>query len=230
MERGAIIRQAREAKGWTQAELAKKAGISDSYVRHIESGARPATPAALGKIGTALGMDFRTGMEQAFSRAGSHELLRVPPLKRQQVEQHAEALAMREHKAAVEQGLPVPVAATFAALGEIAARSGVPVPVEVDTFDDHVEGATWCASSTGPIFCQVRADVYDRATRGEPRDRFTLAHEVSHVLLHYQTLLSDPGAMFRDTDVMKPSERAAAASLKVYEIADWQANAWAASL
>lgn len=229
MDRGTKIKQAREALGWTQKDLADRAGISDSYVRHIEGGARPGTDEVVERIGAALGQDFRSEIERASTRAGAHELVRVPPRKRRDLETHAEDLALREYKTAVEKGLPVPVTDAFASLPAIASRSGIPVTVEIDTFESRVEGMTWCADKQGAIYCQVRADVYDRALRGEPRDRFTVAHEIAHVLLHFQQLMSDPGAMFRDQDVMKPSERAAVSALKVYEIADWQANAWAAA-
>ena len=37
---GNRIRQVRKAKGWSQAELAKKCGISMSFLGHIERGSR----------------------------------------------------------------------------------------------------------------------------------------------------------------------------------------------
>jgi len=38
---GRQIRQAREAAGWTQAELAERAGLSQQHVSLIEAGGRP---------------------------------------------------------------------------------------------------------------------------------------------------------------------------------------------
>jgi transcriptional regulator with XRE-family HTH domain len=38
----------------TQADLAKSAGIAQGFISEIESGQKPETPAALGKIAQAL--------------------------------------------------------------------------------------------------------------------------------------------------------------------------------
>lgn len=38
---GAAIREARTAHGWTQAEVAGRAGVSRSFVLDLERGARP---------------------------------------------------------------------------------------------------------------------------------------------------------------------------------------------
>lgn len=38
---GAAVREARTARGWTQSEVADRAGVSRSFVLDIERGARP---------------------------------------------------------------------------------------------------------------------------------------------------------------------------------------------
>ena len=38
---GAAVREARTARGWTQSEVAGRAGVSRSFVLDIERGARP---------------------------------------------------------------------------------------------------------------------------------------------------------------------------------------------
>lgn len=62
---GLQIKSLREAKGWSQAELAKRAGISDGAVKMIESGRRwprPVTMEALGRaLGLKLGDSFAAG-------------------------------------------------------------------------------------------------------------------------------------------------------------------------
>jgi len=65
---GAAIREARDAAGWTQAELAERAGVSRAFVVGIERGGRPraelsrvlAVVRALGKA-VALVDDQRPG-------------------------------------------------------------------------------------------------------------------------------------------------------------------------
>lgn len=65
----------------------------------------------------------------------------------------------------------------------------------------------------------IREDVYDGANRGMGRDRFTLAHELAHLLLHGGRYLQriDPNA------VARPSHQK-------FEDSEWQANAFASEL
>jgi len=61
----------------------------------------------------------------------------------------------------------------------------------------------------------LRKDVYDGASEGRPRDRFTLGHELGHLLMHRQITLKrvDP-----------------AAPPKVYCNSEWQADKFASFL
>ena len=51
---GMRIRQVRKAKGWSQDELAKKCGISMSFLGHIERGSRIMSMETFANICTAL--------------------------------------------------------------------------------------------------------------------------------------------------------------------------------
>lgn len=51
------IRELRESRGWTQDELAEKAGLSRSQLAQIESEARPANTLRLNAIAAALGVE-----------------------------------------------------------------------------------------------------------------------------------------------------------------------------
>lgn len=67
----------------------------------------------------------------------------------------------------------------------------------------------------------IRRDVYDGANRGVGRDRFTMAHELGHLLLHGGGRYLErpaPGAL-----AMPPTH-------KKYEDSEWQANAFASEL
>lgn len=66
---------------------------------------------------------------------------------------------------------------------------------------------------TGKRVMKIREDTYERAIAGNPRDRFTLCHELGHFLLHTPERVS-----FARGDV--PS----------YMDAEWQANTFAAEL
>lgn len=53
---GAEARRAREAHGWTQAEVAKRLGVSQGYVSLLESGGRPVTSALAATLCRTLGV------------------------------------------------------------------------------------------------------------------------------------------------------------------------------
>lgn len=63
---------------------------------------------------------------------------------------------------------------------------------------------------------QVREDVYCRACDGKGRDRFTIGHEIGHVLLH--------GGLSLQRTAVSPN------SIKTYENSEWQADAFAGEL
>ena len=64
---------------------------------------------------------------------------------------------------------------------------------------------------------KIREDVYDRACEGHGRDRFTLAHELGHYLLHDDVTVG----LARSGD---------GASVVTYCDPEWQANAFAGEL
>ena len=54
---GEKVRRLRRGKAWTQEQLADAAGVGQSTVAQIESGARPTPhPSTLGKLAKALGV------------------------------------------------------------------------------------------------------------------------------------------------------------------------------
>lgn len=59
-EFGNRIREKRKAYGWTQEELAAKAGIDRSYIGGVERGERNLTFTVLCEICSALGCDVAT--------------------------------------------------------------------------------------------------------------------------------------------------------------------------
>ena len=63
----------------------------------------------------------------------------------------------------------------------------------------------------------IREDIYDRARHGEGRDRFTIAHEIGHYILHNSSLLTLTRVY--QNEVVKP-----------YEDVEWQADAFAGEL
>ena len=62
----------------------------------------------------------------------------------------------------------------------------------------------------------VRQSIYDRAYNGNPRDLFTIAHEIGHLFLHQETSIS--------------FARGKSTKIKPYENPEWQANTFAGEL
>ncbi|MBU9746869.1 ImmA/IrrE family metallo-endopeptidase [Lachnospiraceae bacterium ASD3451] len=69
------------------------------------------------------------------------------------------------------------------------------------------------STNTGTNVMKIRRDVYERAVKGIPRDRFTLCHELGHYLLHQPELMS-----YARGDVPR------------YRQPEWQANTFAGEL
>jgi Zn-dependent peptidase ImmA (M78 family) len=63
---------------------------------------------------------------------------------------------------------------------------------------------------------KIRQSVYDGACNGNPRDRFTIAHEIGHMFLHDEESIS----FARGKDI----------EIKSYEDPEWQANTFAGEL
>lgn len=63
----------------------------------------------------------------------------------------------------------------------------------------------------------LREDVYDRAVEGVPRDRFTVAHEIAHYLLHSPKTVAYARAKGKE-------------SVPAYLDPEWQANAFAGEI
>lgn len=64
---------------------------------------------------------------------------------------------------------------------------------------------------------QIREDVYDRACKGEGRDRLTIAHELGHYLMH-----SPENVVFTRSDTN--------GTTSIYCQAEWQADAFGGEL
>ena len=68
-------------------------------------------------------------------------------------------------------------------------------------------------TNTGSNVMRIREDVYNGAVKGNPRDRFTLCHELGHYILHQPNNISY-----------------ARGDIPVYRNPEWQANVFAAEL
>lgn len=72
---------------------------------------------------------------------------------------------------------------------------------------------TYGTTNTGSNKMRIREDVYEGAVRGNPRDRFTLCHELGHYFLHQPENISY-----------------ARGDIPAYRNPEWQANVFVAEL
>lgn len=90
------IKELRIERGWTQADLASRAGLSRSQLAMIESETRPANTLRLNAIAAALGVK----LESLFSSQNENQTLldllaRISPEDRAALVRMAEALAAK---------------------------------------------------------------------------------------------------------------------------------------
>jgi transcriptional regulator with XRE-family HTH domain len=57
---GEALRRARQARGWTQAQLAEAAGLSTNYVARLERGELGPSFFVANRLSTTLGIDVET--------------------------------------------------------------------------------------------------------------------------------------------------------------------------
>jgi transcriptional regulator with XRE-family HTH domain len=62
-ELGRSVRELRERRGWSQAELAKASGMTQSAVARFEAGGTVPTLAVLERLAAALDVSLRVGFE-----------------------------------------------------------------------------------------------------------------------------------------------------------------------
>ena len=58
---GAIVQRARKTRGWTQMQLAERAGLRQATISVIESGEKPAKLDSILAVLAALDLEFRIG-------------------------------------------------------------------------------------------------------------------------------------------------------------------------
>ncbi|HET6484346.1 MAG TPA: helix-turn-helix transcriptional regulator [Actinoplanes sp.] len=62
-ELGRSVRELRERRGWSQTQLAKESGMTQSAVARFEAGGTVPTLAVLERLAAALGVSLRVGFE-----------------------------------------------------------------------------------------------------------------------------------------------------------------------
>ncbi len=58
---GSIIQRARKQRGWSQSQLAERAGLRQATISQVESGEKPAKLGTILAVLAALDLEFRIG-------------------------------------------------------------------------------------------------------------------------------------------------------------------------
>lgn len=87
--------------------------------------------------------------------------------------------------------------------------------------EKHQMGDSHGLTDPDQLIMLIRRDVYDGACQGKGRDRFTLAHELGHLLLH---------SGHRYLERIDPNAAPTPPTHKKYEDSEWQADTFAAEL
>src|SRR5262245_6193124 len=69
---GGRLRELREGKGWTQAELAERAGLTREGIAQLETGRRKPAWETVIVVSEALGVDCRAFLEEPAERPEPH--------------------------------------------------------------------------------------------------------------------------------------------------------------
>lgn len=93
----------------------------------------------------------------------------------------------------------------------MAAEEGIDFNYEIVEVNELA--GTYATTNTSENVMCIREDVYKRAIKGSPRDRFTLCHEIGHYFLHRPETISN-----------------ARGEIPKYCDPEWQANAFAGEL
>jgi len=139
-----------------------------------------------------------------------HQVVQVPPLSRKQIRQRADDL--RSALRIAGPYFPVIDVVEFVFQKEI---NGFVLDVwSTDDMNNAFGHATHAMTYPNELLMILREDVYRGARKDNGRDRFTVAHEVAHVVLHRAAGMA----------MRLPAE------LLAFENSEWQADAYAGEI
>jgi antitoxin HicB len=202
--------------GISQAALARKLGLDEKEVRRLLDPHHASKLARLQAALSALNRD----VELRIVEVAAPEIKETDARRYKAIAKAAETLVGSLFPRAVAGGevIPVDELLTATRLTELA-ETPVTVQADADLREEAVS-----EYRRGTIAVRLRSDVWDGAKAGNARFRFTVAHEIAHVILHRNDLVRHRGCAFRD--VVTPTEKLPS-DVPIYCSPEWQANAWA---
>jgi len=202
--------------GTTQSALARTLGVDEKEVRRLLDPRHPSKLSSLQGALWALDRD----VEIRVIDVAKPEIIETEPRSYKVLAEAAETLASKLFAQAVAEGQVIPIQDLLSAsrLSEI---SGAAVTIQPD---ENLREEAVSEYRDDAVAVRLRLDVWRGAKAGNARFRFTVAHEIGHVVLHRSDLIRHRGCAFRDvvtaTEKLPPE-------VPIFCSPEWQANAWA---
>lgn len=216
--KAALAEELRES-GLTRSALARRIGVDEKEVRRFLD---PRHATKLARLHDALGK-LGLDVELRVVRVAQSEIRETEARSHAEIAAAAEACAREHFPDALRRGDPIPVHELLDP--EEASRLAGGVPVEVCAVPGLRDEAV-CEATEDGLALRLRPDIRERAIAGDGRARFTLAHELAHLVLHRTDLARALGRAFRD--VVTPTQKLPP-GVPIYRSPEWQANVWAAA-
>ena len=202
--------------GMSQTGLSRQLGVDEKEVRRLLD---PRHASKLARLQAAL-LALNRDVEMRIVDVATPEIRETHARSYKAVAHSAESLARKLFPRAVAAGAAIPVQELLR-MPRLAEALGAAATLQVD---EAVREEAVSEFRRGTVSVRLRKDVWQGAQAGNARFRFTLAHELAHVILHRRDLEANRGRAFRDmvtaTEKLPPD-------VPIYCSPEWQANAWA---
>lgn len=203
----------------SQTALARRLRIDEKEVRRLLDPRHASKLPRLQEALEALGRGLEVRVVDL-----SEEIRCAPPVSYQKLTSDAERLAHELFPEDVEQGRAIPVEKALQRLDEVSKHYRMPFTPEVVEDASLLKEGLTQALEHG-LRMTFPPGVLLGASRGNGRDRFTVAHELAHAVLHHSELERQHGCAAREAG--RTATEKLLPNLKIYEAPDWQANSWA---
>jgi antitoxin HicB len=214
----AALALALRSRSMSQAALAREAGIDEKEVRRLLDPRHPSKLTTLQRVLHA----FDQEVEIRIVERERPEILETDPRSYAEVASSAEGLAAALFPDHVRAGRSLPIHELLSS-ERLTHLTGQVVRFAPDPSLD-VEAQT--EYSNGAISMRLRPDVISGAAAGHGRFRFTVAHELAHVLLHRDDLARLEGRALRENVT---ATRKLPPDVPIYRSPEWQASTWASA-
>lgn len=190
---GERIRARREARGWSQGELARRLGRTQTAISYWESGRRALAVDDLLEVARVLEVPTADLLPDGGRKPAMPALLRAVAQNVDadelgvELEQFAEAAQQLPKPATRWEVTPASPRDTAEALLDAAGMTKPPIPIDKLAHGCGVQILEWQFEDVDGLIVELEAGpvIWVNPNQSESRQRFTLAHELGHYLLRH---------------------------------------------